>query len=168
MTLEALFRKYRLDKIRIDLVVARAEIALSKADEDAAWELYVEMLTRIVTQPLPSGYGDEKTALDSVHSLFPTTREILRRHGREAIHFSKVAIPVLNQVVRPFTARWHGEFLSDAFHDRGKREEFRAELESLQLELRNYNRLLAEIAGVEDLTNLEQTEGNGNGPNQAT
>ena len=46
-------------------------------------------------------------------------------------------------------------------------EEFRAELESLQLELRNYNRLLAEIAGVEDLTNLEQTEGNGNGANQA-
>ena len=168
MTLEALLRKYRLEKVRINLVVARAEIALSKADENAAWELYVEMLTRIVTQPLPSGYGDEKTALDSVYSLFPTTREILRRHGREAIHFSKVAIPVLNQVVRPFTAKWHGETLSDAFHDRGKRDEFRKELESLQLELRNYNRLLAEIAGVEDLTNLEQTEGNGNGANQAT
>ena len=49
-------------------------------------------------------------ALDSFYALFPVTREILRRRGRGAIAFSKVAIPVLNQVVRPFTARWHREF----------------------------------------------------------
>ena len=28
--------------------------------------LYVELLTRITTQPLESGHGDEKTALESV------------------------------------------------------------------------------------------------------
>lgn len=48
-------------------------------------------------------------------SLFGTTREILRRRGRNTIQFSKVAIPVLNQVVRPFTAKWHRESLSEAF-----------------------------------------------------
>ena len=31
------------------------------------------------------------------------------------------------------------------------------ELEILQSELRNYNSMLAEIAGVEDLTDLERT-----------
>ena len=157
MKLKGLFRKYDLDKVKINLKLVEAEIRLSTADQDAAWELYVEMLTRIVTQPLPSEDGDEKVALDSVYSLFPTTREVLRLHGRKAIHFSKVAIPVLNQVVRPFTAKWHKESLSGAFNDAGKQEEFRGELMALQDKLRNYNRMLAEIAGVEDLTDLERT-----------
>ena len=157
MKLKGLFSKYDLEKVKINLKLVEAEIRLSTADQDAAWELYVEMLTRIVTQPLPSENGDEKVALDSVYSLFPTTREVLRLHGRKAIHFSKVAIPVLNQVVRPFTAKWHKESLSGAFNDAGKREEFRGELMALQDKLRNYNRMLAEIAGVEDLTDLERT-----------
>ena len=102
--------------------------------------------------------GDEKTALDSVYSLFGTTRGILHRRGRSAIQFSKVAIPVLNQVVRPFTAKWHKESLAGAFKEPARCAEFRAELEELQEELRNYNRLLARIADVEDLTDLEQVE----------
>ena len=154
--LSELFRRFELDKVKIKTPIAEAEISLDTSDQDAAWELYVEMLTRIVTQPLPSEHGDEKTALDSVSSLFPTTREVLRCRGRKAIHFSKIAIPVLNQVVRPFTAKWHRESLAGAFCEEGKRKEFREELAVLQEELRNYNRMLAEIAGVEDLTDLEQ------------
>lgn len=159
MNLSTLFRKFHLDKIRLGPRWASLEMNFSEDDKNAAWELYVEMLTRIVTQPLPSENGDERTALDSVYSLFPTTREILHRHGRSAIQFSKVAIPVLNQVVRPFTAKWHREYLSGAFDDQGKRNDFRRELDVLQGDLRNYNRALAEIAGVEDLTDLEPTEG---------
>ena len=37
-------------------------------------------------------------------------------------------------------------------------------MESLQEELRSYNRMLASIAGVEDLTDLEITEESGNDP----
>ena len=158
MNLGTLFRNFRLEKIKLNLQVAQVELAFQQTDRDAAWELYVEMLTRIVTQPLPAEAGDEQTALDSVYSLFPTTREILRQRGRGAVEFSKVAIPVLNQVVRPFTAKWHKESLAGAFLDEAKRMEFREELESLQEELRNYNRMLAEVAGVEDLTDLELTE----------
>ena len=159
MNLKGLFSRFHLENVRIGPKWANVEISLQEDDRDAAWELYVEMLTRIVTQPLPSEVGDEKTALDSVHSLFPTTREILRRRGRKTIEFSKVAIPVLNQVVRPFTAKWHRESLSKAFNDPGKREEFRKELEALQKDLRKYNRMLAEIADVEDLTDLEPLGG---------
>ena len=100
--------------------------------------------------------GDDKTALDSVYSLFATTREILRRRGRGTIEFSKIAIPVLNQVVRPFTAKWHRESLAGAFDAPQKRAEFRNELAALQADLRNYNRMLADIAEVEDLTDLER------------
>ena len=52
-------------------------------------------------------------------------------------------------MVRPFTAKWHKESLAGAFAEEVKRQEFREELDTLQEELRNYNRMLAEIAGVE-------------------
>ena len=136
-----------------------AEVRITDVARNAAWELYVEMLTRIVTQPLPSEDGDDRTALDSVYSLFPTTREILRRYGPKAIEFSKIAVPVLNQQVRPFTAKWHILSRQGAFDDEERRQEFRAELRDLQAKLRDYNRLLADVAGVEDMTDLENMEG---------
>ena len=156
MSLKERFNKFNLEKVQIGPKWASAEISFNEDNQEAAWELYVEMLTRIVTQSLPSELGDEKTALDSVYSLFPTTREILRRRGRTTIEFSKIAIPVLNQVVRPFTAKWHRESLSGAFDNKEKCEKFHEELEILQQDLCNYNRLLAEIAEVEDLTDLEE------------
>ena len=150
MKLTEYLTKFELTKIRLNLAIVNSEISFDQADKDAAWELYIEMLTRIVTQPLPSDVGDEKTALDSVYTLFAITRGILRRRGRGTIQFSKIAIPVLNQMVRPFTAKWHKESLAGAFEHESKRKEFRDELEILQSELRNYNSLLAEIADVED------------------
>ena len=155
MTLRVLFNEFHLEKVRLNVLGIGLDIDLKQDDQDAAWELYVEMLTRIVTQPLPVEAGDEQTALDSIYSLFPTTREILHRRGRNAVQFSKVAIPVLNQVVRPFTAKWHKKSLAGAFAQPDERRAFRAELETLQADLRNYNRLLAKIASVEDLTDLE-------------
>ena len=159
MKLGELFTRFHLDKVKLNLAVVRLEISFRQADKDAAWELYIEMLTRIVVQPLPYNAGDDKAALDSVYALFPITREILRRRGRSTVKFSMIAIPVLNQIVRPFTAKWHRESLTGAFNDEGRRREFREELATLQDELRNYNRMLAEIAGVEDLTDLEQVIG---------
>ena len=154
-TLGGFFKKFHLEKVKLNLGMAEMEFSLKDPDKDAAWELYVEMLTRVVTQPLPQKAGDEQTALESIRSLFPTTREILRRRGRESICFSKVAIPVLNQIVRPFTTKWHGMSLTRAFDYEEGRDEFRKELENLQKDLLKYNRMLAEIAGVEDLTDLE-------------
>ena len=159
MNLGRLFKDFHLEKVKLNLKAVQFEISFQEADRDAAWDLYVEMLTRIVTQPLPPETGDELAALESVYSLAPATRDILRHHGRASIQFSKVAVPVLNQIVRPFTAKWHRESLAGSFKHESKTMQFREELASLQLELRNYNRLLAEIAGVEDLTDLEEPVG---------
>ena len=159
MNLGNLFRTFQLEKVRLNLKAVQLEVSFQEADKDAAWDLYVEMLTRIVTQPLPPESGDEQAALESVYSLAPATREILRHHGRASIQFSKVAVPVLNQIVRPFTAKWHRESLAGAFGQETKRVQFREELGRLQGELRNYNRMLAEIASVEDLTDLEGPTG---------
>ena len=159
-TLRNIFEKFELEKVRLNVGIIDIEMSFEDSDRDAAWELYVEMLTRIVTQPLPKEVGDEKTALESVYSLFPTTREILRKRGRKTLQFSKIAIPILNQIVRPFTAKWHKEALQNGFGDSAKKEKFRMELQELQRDLCNYNRMLAEIAGVEDLTYLESKGGN--------
>jgi len=125
------------------------------ADKAAAWDLYIELLTRITTQPLPKEHGDEQTALNSVFSLFGLTREVLKKHGRDASEFSKIAIVVLNQIIRPFTAKWHKESIENAFENREKCNEFREELEKLQKLLVIYTRMLSDMAGVEDLTVLE-------------
>ena len=63
---------------------------------------------------------------------------------------------VLNQVIRPFTAKWHRKGLEGAFENPAECKEFREELTQLQGKLRNYTRLLSDIAGVEDLTMLEE------------
>lgn len=147
--------QWGISGLKLSLPFIDAEFSPRDPDRAAAWELYVELLTRITTQPLPVEHGDEKAALDSVHALFPLTRDILKRHGSGAGEFAKLAIPVLNQIVRPFTAKWHRATLAGAFQDAARRAEFRAELTTLQATLRNYSRALASLAGVEDLTTLE-------------
>ena len=158
MQLRAFFSQFQLEAIKLGPAGATVELSFNQADRNAAWELYIEMLTRIATQPLPTEAGDEKTALDSVYSLFGITRQILKRHGPGTIEFSKVAIPVLNQVVRPFTAKWHKKSLEGALDQESQRAAFRSELQMLQRSLRKYNALLAHVAGVEDLTDLEESE----------
>lgn len=154
MKLGDCFGHWGLEQIKLNIGFAEAEFELKPDDRAAAWDLYVEMLTRIVTQPLPNEYGDENTALDSVHSLFKTTRDILKARGPHCVQFTKVAIVVLNQIVRPFTAKWHRLSLAKAFDDAARCKEFRKELAVLQKDLRNYSRALADMAQVEDLTGL--------------
>jgi hypothetical protein len=136
------------------------EMEWKPQDEDkaAAWELYIELLTRVATQPLKTEDGDEKTALESVYSLFPVTRQVLKNNTRNCTEFAKIAIVVLNQVIRPFTAKWHRLSLQGVLSDPDKRAQFRSELQTLQLILRKYSKMLADMAGVEDLTELENGE----------
>ena len=137
---------------------SRAESNPVDNNRKAAWDLYVEMETRITTQPLDPEHGDEKTALDNVYSLFQTTREILLKQGPDCVVFAKIAIEILNQKVRPFTAKWHRKSQAGAFDDAAVCTEFREELESLQEILRAYTRTLAVLAGIEDITSLSDTE----------
>ena len=148
------------DMTSLKIKTSFLEMEWKPQDEDkaAAWELYVELLTRIATQPLDEMHGDEKTALDSVYSLFAITRQVLKNNTRNCTEFTKIAIIVLNQVIRPFTAKWHRLSLQNAFSDFDKQKEFRDELAKLQNILRKYTKMLADMAGVEDLTTLEENE----------
>lgn len=130
------------------------------ADRKAAWELYVELLTRIATQDLAPDERDEKTALDSIFKLFDLTRQSLKaHHGCDTC--AMIAITVLNQIVRPFTAKWHKLSVAGAFADDARCTEFRTELAVLQKTLRRYTQALGDMAGVKDFTKPESGAGNG-------
>ena len=93
-----------------------------------------------------------------MHKLFELTRTVIKTHGRQCIEFTKIAIVILNQKVRPFTAKWHKLMLADKFQDSQHRAQFRTELEQLQKVLRIYTQMLAEMADVENLTELEDLQ----------
>lgn len=152
MTLKEWLNKWDFKSLKICTVFLDAELAFNVADEKAAWEMYVELLTRIATQPLEDNTGNEQAALESIYSLFSVTRGILKDNGRSCIQFSKIAIIILNQVIRPFTAKWHILSMQNAFNSPIQCQAFRSELNNLQNELRKYTSMLSGIAQVEDLT----------------
>jgi len=155
MKLRKWLEKWDMTSLKIGPTFLQADLRWKDADKAAAWEMYIELLTRITTQPLDTEHGDEKTALESVYSLFPITRQVIKNNSRQCIEFTKLAIVILNQVVRPFTSKWHPLSISGAFDESKEREQFRKELDSLQVTLRKYAKMLADMAGVEDLTSLE-------------
>src|SRR4051812_5037483 len=77
------------------------------AEREAAWELYIELITRTAVVPLPADRGLVWEALESMYSLFATTREILRRHGPDVAapkpdgqyNFAYLAVVILNLVL---------------------------------------------------------------------
>jgi hypothetical protein len=133
-------------------------------ERNAAWKLYVELVTRISVQQLDRRQGLMREALNSLYTIYPTTREVLRDAGPAvgATHDSVggIAIAVLNIGLRPFMTKWHPALLewearrpperSAAEHERQWEHEpaMRDELETLRGELATYAEALAIIAGV--------------------
>lgn len=152
MKWKELFNRWGLTNIRLNLQFAEIEFNVCPEDEIAAWEMYVELITRVTTQKLLEDDGDEKTALDSIYSLFGVTRDILKRHGINGQSFAKITIIVLNQIIRPFTAKWHRINIKNGFKEKSICKDFRKELELLRGELVKYSKLLADLAKVEDIT----------------
>ncbi|MBZ0092154.1 MAG: hypothetical protein K8F27_08035 [Sulfuricellaceae bacterium] len=156
MKIKKLFENWDMKGLKLNLGFVESEWEPQVKDSEAAWEMYVELLTRIATQPLPDNSGMESSALESVYSLFGITRGILRKYGKDSIGFAKIAIIVLNQIVRPFTACWHKLSEEGAFKDRKQCALFRKELKELQVNLKSYMGMLAEIAGVEEISSINE------------
>lgn len=157
MKLQNWFNKWNLESVKLNAKFLEAEISFNDVDRQAAWELYIELLTRISTQPMHFNSGDDLTALNSLYSIFSTTRDILKSAGPKAISFSKIAIPVLNQILRPFTSKWHKIFLdNNNVLSSELKIKFREQLLNLQSDINNVMKVLSEISQVEDLSSYEQ------------
>lgn len=135
-------------------------------ERSAAWELYVELVTRVAVQSLSTEMGSVREAMNSLYSLFDSTREILRKAGPTvgASHDSVggIAIAVLNVGLRPFLSKWHPLLqtweakkpngVSPQVHEKAWEHEstLRSELEFLRRDLEQYANALAAIAGVDN------------------
>jgi hypothetical protein len=137
-------------------------------ERNAAWDLYVEIITRISIVELQPDEGFLKEALSSLYSIFETTRDILKKYGASVarakgesyISFGYLAVAILNTVLRPVLAKWHPllldyedrrqENVSVKEHERNweKHEELRQVLNDVRLILIEYAKLLAQVADV--------------------
>ncbi len=146
-----------------------------ESERNAAWEMYVELITRISVAELKPDEGLLREALSSLHTLFDTTRKILRKYGPSIaqpkgkgngngnLSFGYLAVAVLNVVLRPVLAKWHPLLLdyettkkssvSRLEHEKqwDKNEELRRVLNEIRTVLIEYANLLAQVAGVPPL-----------------
>jgi hypothetical protein len=140
-------------------------------ERDAAWEMYVELVTRVAVVELRPGEGLVREALTSLYSLFDTTRSILRKYGpavakpkgKGDLSFGSLSVTILNGVLRPMLAKWHPLLLDhEARRSEGKsaleheraweyEREVREELKDVREALQDYANVLAEVAGIEPL-----------------
>ncbi|HTA98139.1 MAG TPA: hypothetical protein VK730_10920 [Solirubrobacteraceae bacterium] len=143
-------------------------------EREAAWEMYVELATRVTVVELPADRGLVREALNSYYSLFATTREILKKYGpkvarpqgKGSTSFGQLAIVILNELLRPFLSEWHpalqdwetrrGEQESSLSHERSWKHhgEIRDALERTRVQLELYASYLAEVAEVPTLGTL--------------
>lgn len=142
-----------------------------ESERNAAWEMYVELITRISVAELKPGEGLLREALSSLYTLFDTTRMILRKYGpsvaqpkgKDKLSFGYLAVAILNAVLRPILAKWHPLLLgyesakespvSPLEHERqwDKNEELRGVLNDARSVLIEYANLLAQVTNVPSL-----------------
>lgn len=144
-----------------------------EAERKAAWELYVELATRITVVELRPEEGLLREALSSLYTVFESTRGILRSHGPSVaqatngkdgdLSFGYLAVAVLNTVIRPVLAKWH-PILEDYESERlegtsrlkhegqwERNQELRIVLEETREVLLQYAETLAKVAEVRSL-----------------
>ncbi len=163
----------RLVEVHVDLEIPYlGKIAgVWKPDEreqDAAWEMYVELATRIAVVDLSPDEGLLREGLTSLYGIFTKTRQILRHYGPSVarpkhaadLSFGYLAISVLNGALRPVLAKWHpllldyehrrDVFVSPLQHEAAweRAEELRIVLSRTRAVLLAYTKLLARISRV--------------------
>ncbi len=166
----------RLKKVDVDFGFGPLKVKGSwEADESevrAAWELYVELCTRITVAKLKPDEGLLREALSSYYRLFDITRQILREHGPTVavpkgqdtdLCFGFLAVSLLNTVIRPVLSKYHPLLehheskrkpnCSPFEHERQWKhyKELRKELEKVRRVTIGFANLLAEVAGVRSL-----------------
>lgn len=118
-------------------------------DIQLAWAMYIQLRTRIATQPLPIRDGIESTALKSLVDIFDLSRDAMSDR-RLALHATSLLVHVLNYHVRPFTARWHAKADAGELSSLDQRFCFRAELVKLQRVLRTLASVFGQMVGDKD------------------
>lgn len=174
----------KFESIEIDLKIpyiggVKGKWIPNKNEKLASWELYVELITRISVVELKGGEGILREALNSLYSIFNTTREILRKYGpdvaskkaKSEYSFGKLSIVILNYVIRPVLTKWHPLLLEyeqlkpddcsiKEHEDKWeKNEELRADLDKTRNILVTFSGYLAEVSGIDPFYKKSELNG---------
>ncbi|GGY97688.1 hypothetical protein [Streptomyces poonensis] len=111
--IEAYGRAARLTEVRVTVPqISEFTFVVNNDARQVAWQLFVETVTRVSTQPLAGDEGHLREALNSLYGLFATTRETLRASrpsiavsGGQTVEY--LAVTMLNRELRPFLSAWH-------------------------------------------------------------
>jgi hypothetical protein len=106
-------------------------------DKAAAHQFLSELNTRIATQPLPYQYGVEAGALESLWELFGYAREAMKKYPDCEV-FAACVTKMLNEDLRPVTAKWHRAHEEGILNSRDGADEFRGDLAKVQVKLREF------------------------------
>jgi hypothetical protein len=101
-------RTIRLTEITLEVPhLSELRFAVTRDNQQVAWRLFVETVTRVSMQRLDEEAGLIREAMNSLHTLFTTAREVLtearpsQRTGRNpTVEHLAVAMP--NNEIRPF------------------------------------------------------------------
>jgi hypothetical protein len=139
----------------------------------AAFDLQIELVTRVGVQPLAPHQGSLREALTSLHALFSTTREVLHRVATETaapLVLPRIAATLANEHLRPFLSTWHpalqrhearrpdGTSPTEHEHAWESAAEMREDLDRLRLPLTRIAARLAELTGVDLLAEMPPGE----------
>jgi hypothetical protein len=77
----------KLTSVKIKIPwLGEAEWKADATERRAAWSLYVELVTRVAVESLSTDDRVRSVALSSLHSLFDSTRQILREAGPTGVY----------------------------------------------------------------------------------
>ena len=164
------FKNFKV-KVNLGFLGIETQWEVDETQRKAAWEIYVELITRVTVVELKDNEGLLREALSSFYSLFETTRGILKKHGPGIATPSEpndttlghIAVGVLNRVLRPLLAQWHPRLKEHedqrprniSIPDHERAWEFsptlRQEIRIIQNQLVEYANVLAEVSGVSKL-----------------
>lgn len=160
-------RQLNLESVDVKVpFLGTMKVSLSDAHRMVGWKLFIELSTRVATQPLVEGEGRLREALDSLYSLFQLTRSELKNMSPSPLPVTKgsytvesYAVRMLNDGLRPMLRRWHPRLLNWEKQNLAESEWplaklCREDLEKTRQIVLAYTWGLAEMLKVADLENL--------------
>lgn len=151
--------RFRLHTAKLKLPgITELEFELGEGQRQAGWRIFVELATRIVTQPMDPDKGLVRKALDSLYRVFEVVRTELKAMppspptDKRTVEF--LAARLLNVGIRPFLSYWHPRLLAWEGSNPSPEaswpheEECRKQLEGKRSELVAYAIELGRLVGV--------------------
>lgn len=132
-------------------------------EQAGAWDMLVELVTRITIVGLKEDEGRLDAALESYAAIFGAARSALQRHGRTVaaerrgeLSFATIVAQLLNRVIRPVTAWWHPRV---AELDDAQTETLRETLAELSILLTEYAKVFAQACDATEFVRYLVDEG---------